>query len=265
MTDQPRIRSRVLVLALAAAAVFAIGIAGYLRSRPEPSPERSARPSVSTSQMIATGVGAIDSVTLADGTHVMIGPLSSVTVLKGYGAVRREVAVRGEAFFTVVHNASSPFVTHALGATITDIGTSFAVRTDSSTGVSVTVRDGAVSLKLASKPDVNAVILGAGQHGLLTPDGNAATRPSTEQDLAWMHRRLVFRETPMSEVAESFRRWYGIRLRLADPSLAGRHLTATFSGETPEAALEIIRLSLGAQIERRGDTAVVTRLGQAKD
>ena len=128
-------------MALAAAAVFAIGFAGYLRSRPAPGPERLTRPVVSTSQMIATGIGAVDSLTLADGTHVMIGPLSSVTVVKGYGAVRREVEVRGEAFFTVVHNASSPFVTRALGATITDIGTSFAVRTDSSTGVSVTVRD----------------------------------------------------------------------------------------------------------------------------
>ena len=111
---------------------------------------------------------------------------------------------------------------------------------------------------------MNAVILGAGQFGLLTPDGNAATRPSTEQDLAWMQRRLVFRETPMSEVVESCRRWYGIRLRLADASLASQHLTATFSGETPEAALEVIRLSLGAEIERRGDTAIVHATRPAK-
>lgn len=261
-TPPPTPRNGQTVLALAAAALFAIGIAGYLRSRP--GPERPAQAVISTSQMIATGVGAIDSLTLADGTHVMIGPLSSVTVVKGYGAGRREVEVRGEAFFEVVQNASSPFITRALGATITDIGTSFAVRTDSSTGVSVTVRDGAVSLKLASEPDINAVILGAGQHGLLTPDGNAATRPSAEQDLAWMQRRLVFRETPMSEVAEPFRRWYGIRLRLADASLARKHLTATFSGGTPEAALEIIRLALGAEIERRGDTAIAHVAGGRK-
>ncbi len=261
--DQRSIRWRVPVLALAGATVFAIGIAGYLRSRP--GRDRPVQPVVSTSQMTATGVGAIDSLTLADGTRVMLGPLSSVTVVKGYGAGRREVEVRGEAFFEVVHNASSPFITRALGATITDIGTSFAVRTDSSAGVSVTVREGAVSLKLANTPDVNAVILGAGQHALLAPDGNAATRPSTEQDLAWMQRRLVFRETPMSEVAESFRRWYGIKLRLADASLARQHLTATFSGETPEAALEIVRLSLGAEIERRGDTAIVRAARKAQD
>src|SRR5687767_12691453 len=157
-SDQRPIRWRVPVLALAAAAVVAIGIAGYLRSRPGQGPDSRPQQVVSTSQMIATGVGAIDSLTLVDGTHVILGPLSSVTIVKGYGAGRREVEVRGEAFFEVVHNASSPFITRALGATITDIGTSFAVRTDSSTGISVTVLDGAVSLKLAYAADMSAVI-----------------------------------------------------------------------------------------------------------
>jgi transmembrane sensor len=83
------------------------------------------------------------------------------------------------------------------------------------------------------------------------------TRPATEHDLAWLQRRLVFREAPMSEVIDAFRRWYGIELRIADTSLVSRHLTASFSGETPQGALEVIRLSLGAEIEQRGDTAIV--------
>lgn len=251
--DQRPVRWRLPILALAAAAVLAIGVAGYLTSRPD----RLAQPVVLASQMIATGVGVIDSLTLPDGTRVILGPLSSVTIVKGYGAERREVEVRGEAFFEVVQDASSPFVTRALGAMITDIGTSFAVHTDASTGVSVTVRDGAVSLKPANAADTSGVVLGAGQYALLAPDGHATTRSATEQDLAWMQRRLVFREASMSEVTESFRRWYGIKLRVADASLGRQHLTVAFSAETPEAALEIIRLSLGAEIERRGDTAIV--------
>src|SRR5215208_2758028 len=137
------VRWRIPVIVLSGAAVLAIGVAGYLRSRPN----RAAPPVVLASQMTGTGVGAVDSLTLPDGTRVILGPLSSVTVVKGYGAARREVELRGEAFFDVVHNASSPFTTRALGVTITDVGTSFAVRADSTIGVSVAVRDGAVSLK----------------------------------------------------------------------------------------------------------------------
>ena len=62
---------------------------------------------------------------------------------------------------------------------------------------------------------------------------------------------------PVSEVVNSMRKWYGIELKVSDPSLASRHLTATFAGESPERVLDVIRLALGAEIERRGDTAIV--------
>jgi len=251
--NQSQARWRVPAPALAVAAILVIGLAGYVALRRD----RAGQPPVSSPRMVATGVGTIDSLTLPDGTHVILGPLSSITIVKGYGTGRREVELRGDAFFDIAQRLSAPFTTRALGVTITDVGTSFAVRTDSSTGVSVTVRDGAVLLKPADTATASTVILGAGQYALLALNGQAATRPATEQDIAWMQRRVVFRESPMSEVIQAFRQWYGIELRLADPSLASRHLTATFSGETAETALEVIRLSLGADIERRGDTAIV--------
>jgi transmembrane sensor len=77
------------------------------------------------------------------------------------------------------------------------------------------------------------------------------------EDMAWLRRQLVFREAPLPEVAASLHRWYGIELRVPDTSLAARHLTATFSGEPSERVLEVLRLVLGADIERRGDTAIV--------
>jgi transmembrane sensor len=51
-------------------------------------------------------------------------------------------------------------------------------------------------------------------------------------------------------------------LRIADPSLAGRHLTTTFAGDPPQRVLQIIALALGARVERHGDTAVL-RAGAA--
>jgi transmembrane sensor len=80
---------------------------------------------------------------------------------------------------------------------------------------------------------------------------------ATDDDMAWLNGRLVFRETPLTEVVSSMRKWYGIELQLADPTLANRHITATFSGEPPDRVLEVLRLALGADIERRGDTAIV--------
>ena len=78
----------------------------------------------------------------------------------------------------------------------------------------------------------------------------------TVDDLAWTRGQLVFDDAPLSRVRAGIRRWYGVEL-LADSSLAGRHLTATFSGEPIQRVLDVIGLAFGARVERRGDTAVV--------
>src|SRR6266550_1773303 len=253
------VRWHVPVPALAAAALLAIGVAGYLTMRTP----KSAIPVSSSAPMVATGVGVLDSLRLPDGTRIVIGPLSSVKVAAGYGVTSREVDVRGDAYFDVVHDSSKPFTAHALHATIQDVGTKFAVRTDAADGVSVSVTEGSVALQGTSpipsggNAPRGAIVLKPGEKGVVRSDGQTIKERAGPEDVAWMRHQLVFREAPLSEVAASLNRWYGIDLRVPDASLATRHLTATFSGESPERVLDVIRLVLGADIERHGDTAIV--------
>jgi transmembrane sensor len=244
---------RVPYPAIAAAAILAIGAAGLLTLKNG----RNQQPVSTQPRMVATGVGVIDSLRLPDGTRVVLGPQSSIKIAEGYGVQRREVDIRGDVYFDVVHDSSKPFTTRALGAIIQDIGTRFAVRTDAAEGVAVTVSEGSVSLRPATSTEKASIILKSGDRGLLLPNGQTASRRARTEDLAWLRGRLVFREAPLAEVIVSLRRWYGIDLRVEDTALASRHLTATFSGEPPERVLEVIRLVLGAKIERRGDTAIV--------
>ena len=253
-------RWRVPLPAIAAAALLAISVAGYLTMRTrkiELEPSLAAR-------MIATGVGALDSLRLPDGTRIVLGPLSSIRVAQGYGTTSREVDVKGDAFFEVVHDSSKPFTVHALHATVQDIGTKFVVRTDAARGIAVSVSEGSVSLQ-GTNPSRGTVggatsggiVLKPGERGVVLPDGQMVKERAGPDDMAWLRRQLVFREAPLPEVALSLHRWYGIELRVPDTSLATRHLTASFSGEPPERVLEVLRLVLGAEIERRGDTAIV--------
>lgn len=243
--------------ALAAAAALAIGLAGWF-SINKPNREEAVMPSA---RMLATGVGVRDSLTLPDGSRIVLGPLSSVTVAAGYGEAGREVTVRGDAWFDVVHDTAKPFTVNAGSATIVDVGTTFAIRSDAPEGVSVTVTEGSVSLRQVNTSVEQSVILKAGDNGLLKSGGEVVTRRGTarDEDVAWLQGRLVFREASLTEVASSMRRWYGIELKITDQSLADRHLTATFAGESPDRVLDVLRLVLGADIERRGDTAIVRR------
>jgi transmembrane sensor len=241
--------------ALAAAALFAVVVASMMTYRNRPV-ERGAKPA---SRMLATGVGIRDSLTLTDGTRVILGPMSSVTVEAGYGEKTRGVEIRGDAWFDVVHDSRKPFTVHAGNAAIVDVGTTFVVRSDSPDGVAVSVSTGSVSLRHLNSPARQGVILKAGDVGILDNGGQVIARRgmASDDDMAWMQGKLVFHDASLGEVIASMRKWYGIEIQASDPALAGRHLTATFAGESADRALEVIRLALGVDVIRHGDTAVV--------
>lgn len=244
---------RVAVPAIAATALVAIGLKSWMRNDNIPTPAAAPH------RMLATGVGVRDSMQLSDGSRVVLGPLSSVIVASGYGETSREVEVRGDAWFDVVHDNAKPFTVHAGSATIVDVGTKFTVRSDSPEGVSVSVTQGSVSMRDVNTPAQAGVVLKAGDNGSLKSGGQVVARRGTvnEDDVAWLNGRLVFREAALDEVKASMRRWYGVELQFDDPSLAGRHITASFNGEPTERVLDVLRLVLGAEIERHGDTAIV--------
>ena len=246
--------------AIAAVGLFAIGIGSWLTLRENTAPA-VVGDMPGTPGMLATGVGVRDSMRLPDGTQVILGPLSSIRLAADYGTTARNVEIRGDAWFDVTHDSSKPFTVRAGGAAVLDIGTKFAIRTDSLKGVSVTVTEGSVSLRASNTPATSGVVLQAGDNGLLRVDGEIVPLKgtATPDDLAWLQGRLVFRDASMEEVAASMRRWYGIQLRVADPSLKDRHMTATLDGESADVALEILRLALGATIHRSGDTAIIRR------
>lgn len=252
-----RARWLALPTAIAAAAMLAVGVAGYLALR---GPDKTSvqRAAVAPSaQMVATGVGAVDSLRLPDGTLAVIGPMSSIKLASGFGSGRRDVQVHGDIYLEVVHDSSKPFTANADGVEIQDIGTRFAIHSDSVRGVVVSVAEGSVSLQGVNAGRSDGIILKQGERGVVMPGRRPTVERANPDDMAWMKRQLVFRETPLTDVAVTLRRWYGIELSVRDPSLASRHLTATFSGESPERVLDVMRLVLGADIERHGDTAIV--------
>ena len=212
----------------------------------------------SAAQTFATTVGQRDSVRLTDGTRVVLAPQSELTVAAGYGDSLRQVVLKGEAYFDVHHDAARPFVVRAGNAAIRDLGTTFTVRATDDEGVRVAVTSGSVSLAAMTADQNSAVVLRPGDAGTLATDGRTLVERggTVEPDTAWTRGRLVFREAPVSTVRTELRRWYGIDLQI-DSSFASRHLSMTFDGESADRVLEVIALSLGAEVARQGNTAVL--------
>jgi transmembrane sensor len=171
------------------------------------------------------------------------------------------VVLDGVAYFSVVHDAAHPFTVKAGEVLIQDVGTAFSVDNDDSAGTRIVVDSGSVAIGAAVGPRDSDVVLNARDRATVDIKGVVAIERSavSDDDLAWVQGRLVFRDAPLVLVGAELYRWYGVRLRVADSSLANLHLTASFSGEPVDRVLNVIALSLGARIERQGNVAILHR------
>jgi len=114
------------------------------------------------------------------------------------------------------------------------------------------------------RDDESSVLLTEGSVTLRTPDGreihmkpgdfvqlenNIPARKPADQEkiLAWKQAKLDFENTPMSEVEKIITRHYGIKVTLADASLANK----TISGVMPNDNLDMLIQSLEATGEFR--------------
>ncbi len=209
-----------------------------------------------TVNVYATATGRTGTVRLADGSTVLLAPSSRLTVPGAY-ARERTVDLTGMALFQVRHDAAHPFAVRVGDAVVKDVGTEFVVSTEPAGGVDVVVRSGAVSVGGPAVADT-PVVLRAGQHGTLRMNRVLVEQArSSDTDVAWTRGRLVFEDATLDRVRTDLRRWYGVDLQVADPSLTKRHVTASFAGEPVQQVVDVIALALGARVEWRGTTAVL--------
>ncbi|MEJ1969021.1 MAG: FecR domain-containing protein [Rhizomicrobium sp.] len=95
-----------------------------------------------------TGPGEIAHVALPDGSLAMLNTNTALAI--DFRSGRREVRLlRGEAWFSVRHNAARPFRVMAAGGEIRDVGTAFDVRRDAGGRVTVAVAAGEVAVSNA--------------------------------------------------------------------------------------------------------------------
>ncbi|MDB4905403.1 MAG: putative anti-sigma factor [Gemmatimonadetes bacterium] len=269
MTPAPR-RRRAWALgtlaAAAAAAAFAVGI-----SRSNRATQASPTPvTVAAARDYSTPVGRIDTISLSDGSRVLLAPGSRLTVAADFDAAtatNRDVTLVGQAFFTVHHDDARPFRVKSGNAILRDVGTAFVVRNDSAGGarLTVSVTDGVVALlpvnarHAAGSSSDGEFLLGRGDRGMLDASGSVAVTHGAVNDdeLSWTRGQLVYRGASLATVSADLQRWYGVELRIPDGALARRPLTASFEHDPVERVIQVIALAIGAEAERSANVVTL--------
>jgi len=165
------------------------------------------KPQPPAAMTYATAKGQKQSVTLADGSVLMLNTDTRVSVRMDNGR-RAVVLEQGELALRVVHDEARPFTVDAGDVRLTDIGTEFNVLRQPG-AVRVTVREGAVSLA-PQAAGARALTLKAGDTGIHA-DGQTTSRMSrgdTQTAFAWQTSHAIYRDQALSDVVADLNRYY---------------------------------------------------------
>jgi transmembrane sensor len=211
-------------------------------------------------------------------TRQVVLPDHSIAVLNGNSALEypaqwqegsaRQVQLRGEAYFAVTHTRShQPFrVQLSQAVQVQVLGTRFVV-TSRPRKTQVVLQEGKVRvdisqqamLGLASRRLAHTVM----QPGQLVEvrqkagslDKRRAAHPETY--LAFLQSRIVFKDTPLAEVARVLEDTYGYKVSFSDPSLARKRFTGSGQPQRVDMLLTAIEKSFQLEIIRRGKNLVI--------
>ena len=208
----------------------------------------------------STGIGEQRTIALADGSTVELNARSTVRV--HLTDRQRDVTLlEGQALFRVAKDPQRPFVVRAGAAQVRAVGTEFDVYRKQSETV-VTVVEGRVETYDASGLGAaGPILLSAGER--LTVLSHTVTKPTRADPsvaTAWLQKRLIFEETPLSEVAEEFNRYNRRPLSIEDRDLKMLKISGVYSSTDPASLINFLRSQSSIQVvETDKDVRIVRR------
>jgi transmembrane sensor len=189
---------------------------------------------------------------LPDGSKVFINKNSEIAyVVKDHV---REVKLKGEAYFEVVHNEQEPFVITVNDVLIKDIGTEFNVRTLESGDIEVKVDGGEVQFYSENNEGLKLM---KGEKARYDKTNKAFTKVSADIfDNTSSYRTKVFnfKNARLQDVIDELNEVYMCDIRLNNSKLANCRLTSPFNNQSIEEVVDIIADLLDLKVEHNGNT-----------
>lgn len=169
---------------------------------------------------------------LEDGTIVKLNKNSSITFKSDYGDSRRDVELKGEAFFKVTKDKTRPFMVEALGTRTEVLGTSFNVKTASATGMVITTLVTG-SVKFTAKECT--VTLHPGEEIVYNTNSHNYEARSTDiqYNTSWISGRINYSGIRFGDLMVKLEHIYNVRILITDKRIMNRIVSASILAEEP--------------------------------
>ncbi|WP_020602457.1 FecR family protein [Spirosoma spitsbergense] len=215
---------------------------------------------------VRTGFGEIQSLTLSDGSTIVLNANSSLRFLRfGFGEWTlptdasyqnpRTVELAGEADFSIRHLPDhQPFIVMTpKGLDILVLGTQFTVFSRER-ATRVVLRSGSIRLSSQRKNE-RPLLMHPGDLAVLNQQGRLAlTRTAHPETMAsWKNHRFTFELTSLREIANMLHENYGLTVVIENPQLANRTISGSFTARNANEILQLIAQLLQINYARDND------------
>lgn len=218
-------------------------------------------------EVYRTRVAEVREIRLEDGSVVTLGAHSRI-VVNFNRQVRRVALDRGQAFFSVAHQANRPFQVEAGDVEVHVVGTQFDVTRGGDGRVRVDVLQGVVTLtrpkRSVAVADVPApkrateMELLAGDRALSTLQQGLKkiAEPTPVQAGAWRSGRLSYASARLADVVDDLNRYYAAGIEFDSGALGNLEVTASFRVENLRQFLDNLPGVLPVEVEFLSDGRV---------
>ena len=156
---------------------------------------------------VSTPAGKTTSLTLSDGTKVLLSANSRLEYTKTFSAERREVSLVGEARFSVAKDAHRPFIVRTEQIQTQVLGTVFDVKAYPQTIPDVTLYEGSVEVSLNGTSPKR---MQPGEQDSINKEGKLKLEKASATQGNWAEGEFAFDNKELKEAMIEIGSWYNI-------------------------------------------------------
>lgn len=196
---------------------------------------------------IKTNPGMTASITLPDRTQVYLNSESSLTYPSRFNTEKREVTLKGEAYFIVAKDPEKKFIVATPHQSYIEVfGTHFNVDAYEKDPITTaTLTEGSIQFSYNQQGKEEKVMLVPGQKLLHNIESEQVmlVETSGESETAWKDGKIVFYKTPMAEALRMLEKRYNVKFIVRNKRILNDSFTGTFTHQRLERILELFKVS----------------------
>ena len=197
--------------------------------------------------------GSISQLILPDSTIIFLNAGSEIKYNTDSKSKKREVFLKGEAWFDVVNIQNQPFIVHTPYYNVNVVGTQFNVKAyESDNKVEATLEKGSIIISESEKfeMDKDIQLVPGEQITYNKRDHSLQKRKvNTEIVTSWKDNKLTFINMSLQELFILIERRYGVDIEVEDTRIYDLHYSGTLKNESIIELMDIIRHTQPIQYE----------------